>query len=181
NGAAMRVAPLGAYFADDLDRVVEQATRSAEATHAHAEGIAGAIAVAVAAAQAARLHDSQLIPRGADFLDLVLPYVPESEVRAGIEQARKVRATARITNVVKRLGNGAHISAQDTVPFTLWCAAQHLNDYEAALWLTVSGLRDRDTTCAIVGGIVAAHVGIEGIPVEWRARREPLPAIQGMS
>jgi ADP-ribosylglycohydrolase len=29
NGAAMRVAPLGAWFADDLDRVVEQAALSA--------------------------------------------------------------------------------------------------------------------------------------------------------
>jgi len=52
NGAAMRVAPIGAYFADDLDRVVEQARRSAVVTHAHPEGVAGAIAVAVAAALA---------------------------------------------------------------------------------------------------------------------------------
>lgn len=177
NGAAMRVAPLGAYFADDLGRVVEQATRSAEVTHAHAEGIAGAIAVAVAAAQAERLRGVQSVPRGADFLDLILPYVPESEVRTGIEQARKVRASVKITSVVRRLGNGARISAQDTVPFTLWCAAQHLDDYQAALWLTVSGLGDRDTTCAIVGGIVAAHVGSEGIPSEWRTRRETLPDI----
>ena len=50
NGAAMRVAPLGAYFADELDAVVEQASFSAEVTHSHPEGIAGAIAVAVAAA-----------------------------------------------------------------------------------------------------------------------------------
>src|ERR1044072_8622368 len=28
NGAAMRVAPIGAFFADDVDAVVEQATRS---------------------------------------------------------------------------------------------------------------------------------------------------------
>lgn len=34
NGSAMRVAPLGAYFADDLDMVVEQAERSAVTTHA---------------------------------------------------------------------------------------------------------------------------------------------------
>lgn len=32
NGGAMRVAPLGAWFADDLDRVVEQARLSAEVT-----------------------------------------------------------------------------------------------------------------------------------------------------
>lgn len=73
------------------------------------------------------------------------------------------------------LGNGTGLSAQDTVPFALWCAAQHLDDYEAALWLTVSGLGDRDTTCAIVGGIVACALGEAGIPSAWLAAREPLP------
>ncbi|MEA5594520.1 ADP-ribosylglycohydrolase family protein [Rivularia sp. UHCC 0363] len=62
------------------------------------------------------------------------------------------------------LGNGTKVSAQDTVPFTLWCAAQHLDNYEEALWLTVSGLGDRDTNCAIVGGIVSLSTGVESIP-----------------
>src|SRR5262249_12742134 len=49
NGGAMRVAPLGAFFADQpLDLIRDQAKRSAEITHAHSEGIAGAIAIAVA-------------------------------------------------------------------------------------------------------------------------------------
>ncbi len=43
------------------------------------------------------------------------------------------------------------------------------------MWLTVSGLGDRDTTCAIVGGIVSMFTGAEGIPSEWREAREPLP------
>src|SRR5579859_1711798 len=42
NGAAMRVAPLGAWFADDLDRAVEEAALSATVTHAHPEATAGA-------------------------------------------------------------------------------------------------------------------------------------------
>ncbi len=50
NGAAMRVAPIGAYFADDLDKVLYYAQASAEVTHAHIEGIVGAMAVAVASA-----------------------------------------------------------------------------------------------------------------------------------
>jgi ADP-ribosylglycohydrolase len=54
NGAAMRVAPLGAWNAADLDHVVGQAAMSAEVTHAHPEAAAGAIAVAVAAALAVR-------------------------------------------------------------------------------------------------------------------------------
>jgi ADP-ribosylglycohydrolase len=79
------------------------------------------------------------------------------------------------------LGNGTRVSAQDTVPFALWCAARHLGDYEEALWQTVSGLGDRDTTCAIVGGIVAVSTGVEGIPGLWLRRREMLPeeAVQG--
>lgn len=44
-----------------------------------------------------------------------------------------------------------------------------------ALWLTVGGLGDRDTTCAIVGGIVACYTGSAAIPPAWRDAREPLP------
>jgi ADP-ribosylglycohydrolase len=61
------------------------------------------------------------------------------------------------------------------VPFVLWCAAQSLDDYEEALWLTVAGLGDRDTTCAMVGGIVSCYTGVDAIPAAWRASREPLP------
>ena len=74
-----------------------------------------------------------------------------------------------------RLGNGSRVSAQDTVPFALWCAGEYLDNYEEALWLTVSGFGDMDTTCAIAGGIVALYTGVEGIPEVWRAAREPLP------
>jgi ADP-ribosylglycohydrolase len=34
---------------------------------------------------------------------------------------------------------------------------------------------DTDTTAAIVGGVVAAYTGVDGIPPAWRAAREPLP------
>src|SRR5262249_47308079 len=43
NGGAMRAAPVGAYFADDPEAVVEHARASAEVTHAHPDGQAGAI------------------------------------------------------------------------------------------------------------------------------------------
>jgi len=41
--------------------------------------------------------------------------------------------------------------------------------------LTVSGLGDRDTTCAMVGGIVALSAGAASIPDAWVAARELLP------
>lgn len=176
NGAAMRVAPLGAYFADDLDAVVEEAARSAVVTHTHDEAIAGAVAVAVAAALAWRLGRGGAAPGRPEFLDAVLPWVPESEVRSKLRQARDMTADAAVEFAVSVLGNGARVSAQDTVPFALWCAGEHLDDFEEALWLTVSGLGDRDTTCAIVGGVVVMRTGVEGVPAEWLKSREPLPS-----
>jgi ADP-ribosylglycohydrolase len=166
---------VGAYFADDLDTAVLQACRSAEVTHAHPEGIAGAVAVAVAAAWAWRLRGTSP-PRDRDFLDLLLPLVPDTRVREGIRHARNLAPGASLQLAVAALGNGIGLSAVDTVPLALWCASQHLDDYKAALWLTVSALGDRDTTCAIVGGIVALFVGTKGIPSDWLSAREPLPA-----
>jgi hypothetical protein len=101
--------------------------------------------------------------------------VPDSKVRSKIARARELSPGTPVISAVRVLGNGSYISAQDTVPFALWCAAQHLDNYEEALWLTVRGLGDIDTNCAIVGGIVALSTGVEGIPTEWRHNREPLP------
>ncbi len=44
NGSAMRVAPVGWAY-DDLDVVLREATKSAEVTHNHPEGIKGAQAI----------------------------------------------------------------------------------------------------------------------------------------
>ena len=78
-------------------------------------------------------------------------------------------------DAARQLGCGYNATAPDTVPFALWCAGQHLDNYEEALWLTASGLGDIDTICAMVGGIVALSAGEESIPAPWRAAREPLP------
>lgn len=175
NGAAMRSAPIGAYFADDMDAVVAQSRLAAEVTHSHPEGIAGAIAVAMGAAYAWRLRDSSPSPRERDFLDLILPHVPLGMVRERIRHARNLLPGASLQLAVAALGNGIGLSAVDTVPLALWCAAQYLDDFASALWLTVSALGDRDTTCAIVGGIVALYTGDAGIPEDWMSAREALP------
>ena len=92
NGAAMRVAPIGACFADDMDAVIGAARQSAIVTHAHPEGIAGAIAVAVAAAIASRL-DRASLPTRYEFIERIIPHVPDSEVLSGIRRARDLIST----------------------------------------------------------------------------------------
>jgi ADP-ribosylglycohydrolase len=174
NGAAMRVAPLGAYFPDSVERAAEQARLSAQVTHTHAEGVAGAIAVAVAASQAAAARLAGTRPKPGPFLDAVVAAVPESQTRRGIVRGRKMLHLP-VAEVAHHLGNGRLILAQDTVPFALWVAARCLADFPRGIGDCVMAGGDVDTTSAIVGGIVAAYTGQTGIPASWQEAREPLP------
>ncbi len=170
NGAAMRAAPIGGYFSGDLERSAEEAQKSSVITHYHMEGQAGAIAVAVAASLAASEKEFSRD----NFLKSILPFIPESEVKYRIKKSIKI-PLENAHKAVMELGTGIEVSAQDTVPYCLWCAANHLYDFEEALWQTVSGFGDCDTTCAIVGGIVSLSVG--NVPNVWLKRREALPKL----
>jgi len=170
NGAAMRVAPVGAYFCDDIPRVVREARRSAEITHAHEEGIAGAIAVAVATAWVI----CNPTPDPGELLSTVHDFTPPSAVRDGIMRASRHTLDSDEFAVANDLGNGSQVTAADTVPFCLWCAAAHLTDYPEAMWTAVNVDGDRDTNCAIVGGVVAAAMSPNGVPEVWRRSRESL-------
>ena len=172
NGGAMRAAPIGGYFSDDLETASREARRSAEVTHGHPEGQAGAAAVAVAAARASEGPSDPM-----EILQAAVAFTPDGETRAGISRALRLPFGSPVRTAVSALGNGSRVISQDTVPFALWCAARHLAHFEDALWATVSGFGDRDTTCAIVGGIVSLGVGRDALPSEWLASRESLTTL----
>jgi ADP-ribosylglycohydrolase len=77
--------------------------------------------------------------------------------------------------VAKALGNCSLVTAPDTVPFCIWCAAHRSDDFVKSIATAISAGGDCDTNAAIAGGIVALSVGRENIPVEWRKNREALP------
>jgi len=174
NGGAMRVAPLGAYFAEDLERCVEAASASAVVTHTHPEGVAGTIAVGVAAAMASQLQGQQQSDYAYRFFAGILRLTPESKVRRGISLASQTPAEIPIKDVAKALGNGSLVTAPDTVPFCIWMAAHHPLNFVEAIGKTISADGDCDTNAAIVGGIVALSAGRESIPTEWLKAREPI-------
>ncbi len=172
NGAAMRIAPLGAYLAEDLDAVVDAAERTSVVTHTHPEASAGAIAVAVAAALSAGGSESD----PGVILDEIIGRVPDGEVRAGLVRVGQLGFRAKPYVIAAEVGNGSRVSAQDTCPFAVWCALKHLDDYRSGVWEAISAGGDMDTTAAMAGGIIAARLGRQGIPPDWLAAREPLPA-----
>ena len=134
-----------------------------------------AFAVAAAASVACSLRDAGEIPTHESFLRRVIDLVPGSDVRSRPIKARDMSSVGSIQFPVSILGSGHEMSAQDTVPFALWCCAQALDDFEKALWLGLRGGVDRDTIGAIIGGVVVCYTGEAAIPHEWLERREPLP------
>lgn len=181
NGSAMRVAPLGAYFADDYSIVVRQATKSAEVSHRHPEGIAGGIAIAVAAAFAWQSRDRLTDPvERRRLFEVVLDHTPAGETRDGIERASGIGFDHSTEAVVGWLGNGTKVTCPDTVPFCLWMIAANFSDYPRAIWETIRCGGDVDTNAAIVGGVVVLATGREGIPNDWLTRREELQFESGL-
>ncbi|MFI8006623.1 ADP-ribosylglycohydrolase family protein [Streptomyces sp. NPDC086010] len=171
NGSAMRIAPLGAWYADDPEQATHQAEISSYTTHQHREAVVGAMAVAAAAALAAAPGGP---PTPEVLLDGVVALIPRSAVGAGLRRARDMLDYRDAGTVAAVLGNGRRTSAHDTVPFALWSAARSLGDFEGAFWVTAQAGGDVDTTCAIAGGIVASNPAGTP-PADWLARTEELP------
>ena len=169
NGAAMRAAPIGGYFAGPSNAYGLRRLRSAEPTHTHPDGVAGAVAVAVAAALAASgIGRAELLPE-------VVRHTPPGHTLNRLRKAAEIGLDADPKIVGDELGTGLDVAAHDTVPFCLWVAARHLDSYEEAIWTATSQDGDRDTLGAIVGGIVVLATGEDQIPILWRAATEPVP------
>ncbi|MES2707582.1 MAG: ADP-ribosylglycohydrolase family protein [Verrucomicrobiota bacterium] len=174
NGGAMRSAPLGAYFADDAGLLITESVKSAIVTHSHPEGIAGSVAVSLAAAAAWNARGLTVAEARGRIWRTVMEGTPAGETLEGIRKAGAVPFSMEPAFAARILGSGYRVTAPDTVPFALWCALRHLDDFREAMISTLEGDGDCDTNCAIAGGIVALFVGKSGIPADWLRARERL-------
>lgn len=167
NGASMRVSPIGAFYFDDLKRVKELAIRSAEITHSNLEGITGAVAVALGTAIATQLKidNKEISPN--EFISRIAEELPDTDTTSKIKKSISIPYSYNIETVKSILGNGSKIMVQDTVPFSIWCSAHNLTNFEEAIWKAVSILGDRDTICAIVGGITVMSSDENLVPRKW--------------
>ena len=202
NGSAMRVGPLGAYLAyeyhgdeenwsegshlcDFEKKVISEAALQAEVTHCHPEGIAGAIAITTLS------HNvTDAVIRGhldhpnmdKIYYQNLLRCTLKGQVWDGIARAKDLPYDMPIGKVIQVLGNGQHVTCQDTVPLCCYLVIKHLTLnrkspelYEKAIIETSMAFGDVDTNCAIVGGII----GIVCPPPEkWSQFCKPMDEVE---
>jgi len=201
NGSAMRVAPLGAFLAPtwhgDEDawsegsslcgfekRIVSEAALQAEVTHCHPEGIAGSIAVTTLSHNVtdAAINNYLDYPnQDKIFYQNLLRLTLKGQVWNGIAKARDLPYDMPISKVIQILGNGTHVTCQDTVPLCCYLVIKHLTLngkspelYEKAIIETSMAFGDVDTNCAIVGGIIGV---VSPPPEKWSQFCQPMEGV----
>lgn len=134
NGSAMRVSPC-AWVAKSLDEALILATKSAEVTHNHPEGIKGAQAVAAAIWMARNGSTKE-------------------EIKAYIESTFEYNLSRTIKEI-KESGYDFDSTCQGSVPESI-IAFLEGNDYEEVIRLAIYLGGDADTQAAIAGSIAEA-------------------------
>jgi hypothetical protein len=87
-------------------------------------------------------------------------------LRSAIASVAKSESTLMYANALG-LSRGVSGYTYHTVPVAIHCWLSFPDDFQKAVTAAIECGGDADTTAAIVGGIVGARVGKDGIPTEW--------------
>ncbi len=166
-GSAMRVAPIGLLWPDDLEKVGEVARASSLLTHGHDAGVEGAAAAALLVALALRGATpaemyreimERCAPRSADFRRCLekLPGAVEDPPALALSNA----------------GLGEAWVAEEAVASALYCVWRHRDDYAAAVLCGANTDGDSDSIACIAGSIMGARLGASAIEARWRQEVE---------
>ena len=169
NGSAMRIAPIGVFYHDNLTLLRDVACESSRITHAHTLGKEGAALQACAIALATNLVSPSALDRG-NFLAKLIDYAQDDIYRQKLATAKEILGNPDESRVVIELGHG--IEAFNSVPTAIYCFLSEPDSFARAVLLAISLGGDTDTIAAMTGAISGAFLGIEYIPEEWRSKLE---------
>jgi poly(ADP-ribose) glycohydrolase ARH3 len=170
NGGAMRIAPIGCFYAADPDVVKAQAILCTGITHSHPEGLAGAVAQATAVGLAFQYGRSGVSFDTKGFVDKVMAQVLDIDTgfAKALGRINEIERTSTTLEVIQALASRYRLSlkAAESVPAAL--GAFLLTDtFEEAVVLAVNLGGDTDTIGAMAGAVAGAYYGYAQIPSGW--------------
>jgi len=169
NGSAMRIAPIGLFYYNNLDELREVAYKSSQITHAHNLGKEGGALQAYAIALAISLQPSSAVDRD-DFLAKLASYVHNGIYKEKLTKIKELLAKPDRGKVATELGNG--IEAFNSVPAAIYSFLANPDSFAEAVLYAISLGGDTDTIGAMTGAISGAYLGIQSIPEEWKNKLE---------
>jgi len=174
-GAAMKIAPLGLFYADNPPETICQVVREcALLTHSHPESISGACAIAVAVAVATRpnVPIAEIITAGIEAAD---------SIEGGIAPHLKIMLSkVQNSNTALQKVLKAGFSAKATVGICFGILARFAN-YKEAVEQAINFGGDTDSYASMIGSILGAKEGIACIPARWLEGLEAKDRIQALA
>ncbi|HMP82108.1 MAG TPA: ADP-ribosylglycohydrolase family protein [Verrucomicrobiota bacterium] len=167
SGPAMRSAIIGAYFENDPERRREFVLASSRLTHRGWQAETAALAVAECVALAVQ---SQGRPEAGRVLETLSPLSNESEWQKWLSQIESALATHQsVAELVRTVGleKGVTGYSLHVVPVAIYAWLRHPGDFRTAMINTLDCGGDTDTVGAILGAIMGATIGKQGIPRDW--------------
>lgn len=175
NGTAMRAAPLGIFYRNNLERLVESAIVDATITHNSKEPKMGSVAIAVAIAKLSEGNSEWdgLVPEKSEALDRAIDVVSalgDSIVLAKLKFVKELLASETPhKEALAQIGVSGYVP--ETVGAAMYCLCK-TNNFKDAVCMAVRGGGDADTTGAICGAMAGTYYGLEGIPEEYHSVEE---------
>jgi len=155
NGAAMRAAIIGVYFADDKDKRLAWGRQLAKVTHTDERAIQGAQFVAEVAALCLTSTDREQILRQAAEV------ITEESLQKTFQTAMGLGETTP-AEAGHKLGNSGFVV--HSLALSAWCFLHHGDRYLDGVHATIAAGGDTDTHAAIVGGWLGTLHGAQSIP-----------------
>jgi poly(ADP-ribose) glycohydrolase ARH3 len=169
NGAAMRVAPVGVFYHDDLEQLRSVAYGQSRITHVHELGMEGAAIQAYAVALAVNADPASNLDSYA-FLKKLKDFAHNGLYKQKLEMALELMGETNKRRVARELGNG--VEAYNSVPTAIYCFLRNQGSFEDSVLYALSLGGDTDTIGAMTGAISGAYRGDQAIPGRWRSRLE---------
>lgn len=171
NGPAMRAAVVGVVWGGEPQRLAEMVQASTRLTHTDPKAFDAALAVAVAA-HCARQGAFAAADAAFATWERAFRVASPNPSTMATEIALLREAVAQgwsLQALVDRLGCARGVTgyALHTVPAALYAWMLSSGDLRLAVTSIVQCGGDTDSTAAIVGGIVGAGVGPDGVPADW--------------
>jgi poly(ADP-ribose) glycohydrolase ARH3 len=175
NGAAMRCSPAAVVGFPDLGVVAELARSQARVTHAHPEGVDGAVLLACMLCFAASVPLADPWPAAA--VDEVEAQLATDGMRQRLREAVDLATAAGVSD---GLGSGVRtgVAAAESVPAAIAVFLAHRRSPIDTLRVAVELGGDTDTVAAMAGALVGAQCGLSGLPARLLDRLEARERIE---
>lgn len=176
-GGVMRVAPIGLYFNDrrvDIAEVDRVGAEAAAITHGHPLGYIPAAALVHIVHRLSQDDTpvAQAIREATDAMAAMWP--PSEEMDRFTELMERALYLAaqdmRDLDAIRRLGEGW--VGEEALAIAAYCAAKYPEDFDRAMIAAVNHSGDSDSTGAVAGNILGAHLGLSGIPEKYTDKLE---------